>query len=336
MNTLRAVLAAIRQGILMLFACLVVFAVGEIAVRTYAAFFMEGTSFFRDDRFISPWFTGTDYPSPKILEDGSGLFRHRSAPTSTEKPTNVQRIITIGGSTTVNARAFAVNGKDYASSLEALLNGGGGEQKFEVLNAGGDGFSSAHSLINLHFRLLEFSPDAVIVMHNINDISVNYVGRRAMSDYSNKYMTEFFINPQLQAGLSVKGFLNQSRLIAATGLTAMPHSYLDRERPIDEGLRYFERNLRTMAQICKSNGTTLILLSQPNRLSKERGAKAAKDFLFYNQRIKAISEETGAVFVDMFTEMGHDPDLFVDAVHYSPRGIEKFSRVLHEHLKDAL
>ena len=128
-------------------------------------------------------------------------------------------------------------------------------------------------------------------------------------------------------------FSSSMSAIAATGVTQMARDATDLENSIDKGLAYFERNLKTIAEICRANGVTLVLLTQPSRLSQRDLARYRNEFFLYNRKIRDVSEEANVPFVDMFAEMGHDTDLYVDEIHYSPKGIEKFSRILYRHLK---
>lgn len=43
-----------------------------------------------------------------------------------------------------------------------------------VYNAAVSAYSTAHSLIRLEFDILQYERDLVIVMHNVNDLTVNY------------------------------------------------------------------------------------------------------------------------------------------------------------------
>ena len=159
----------------------------ELAHRSYS-YIVKGRSFFRHDVFTTPWITTFDYPPPLIGQDGKSYFRHRTVPTSVEKPVGAFRIIAVGGSTTANEEPFELAGIDYSLALEKKLSKAIGGTTIEVLNAGGSGYSTAQSLINIEFRLIEYSPDIILLMHNINDCSANFFDGGATSDYSNKYL----------------------------------------------------------------------------------------------------------------------------------------------------
>ena len=203
-----------------------------------------------------------------------------------------------------------------------------------MLNAGTGGYSSAHGLVNLYFRLVEFSPDVVVIMHNVNDLTVNYFGNGTTSDYGNKYMTEFFVHSSLHAGRSIKGFLNQSRLLAASGFTHFAPDEFDPDKDITKGIEYFVRNLELIAHICRQNGIKLVLLSQPTYIPYYRNGVRGltnnfEHFEVYNKVIKETAEKNDIGFFDMFSKIGQNKEYFVDSVHYSPKGIDKFAEHLH-------
>ncbi len=306
----------------------------EFAARGFS-YLVNGKSIFRQKSFITPWITTYDYPPPLIGEDGKPYFRHRSVPTSAEKPDNMLRIIAVGGSTTANENAFKLTGVDYSLALEKNLSETISGVAIEVLNAGGVGYSTAQSLINIEFRLIEYRPDIILLMHNINDCSVNFFGEKVTSDYSNKYMKPYFLNPALQGTLSFTGFLTQSRFLVRIGLLDVlvnKRGDLNPDADYDAGIRFFRRNIASIAGICRENKIRLILLSQPYSM-KPHAFVSEKAFLAYDQVIEEIAEEQEIEFLDMFSEFGHEDKYFVDEFHYSPEGIERFSDILFVKLK---
>jgi hypothetical protein len=314
-----------------------IFMVLEIAHRSYASI-VNGRSFFRQNTFTSPWITTLDYPPPKIGPDGQAYFRHRADPTPVEKPEGTFRIIAVGGSTTANEKSFAMSGVDYPLSLEGKLSNGLPGIRVEVLNAGGSAYSTAQSLINIEFRLIEFRPDIIVLMHNINDSSVNFFDDGATFDYANKYMKSYFLSPSLQGSLSVRGFLTQSRFLAKYILPRMfvsEHHDFNPDADHSKGLRYFRRNIASIAAICRQNRVELVLLSQP--YSMEPNAFVSETAFFaYDQAIEEIAIEYELDFIDMFSEFGHDESLFLDEFHYSPVGIEKFTDILFFELQSRI
>lgn len=307
---------------------LAIFLVLEVAARAYSA--LTGGTFFRPRDFICPWITTNDDPPPRIDESGHAYFRHRSSPTPTEAAAGTIRIIAVGGSTTVNEHAFKIAGIDYASELEERLRETFDGTRFEVLNAGGDGYSTAQSLINIEFRLVEFKPDIILVMHNINDCSVNFFGGGATPDYSNKYLKPYFLSPSLQGSLSLAGFLAQSRLLVQLGLPRLlmnKSGDLDPGAPHAPGIPYFKRNIASIAAVCREAGTRLVVLTQPYSRQPHPFVNP-QSVLDYNRAIVEVTDELEIPRIDMFNLLGSRPDLFIDPFHYTPDGVRRFGAIL--------
>lgn len=72
------------------------------------------------------------------------------------------------------------------------------------------------------------------------------------------------------------------------------------------------------------------------------GGEYAKDsevgafVLLYNQRMKEIAAETGALFIDPVADLAGVPDLFYDGVHLNEKGAREFARDLAQHLLPAI
>ena len=80
------------------------------------------------------------------------------------------RIITLGGSTTEDV--WTEDGLHWPLWLERALKTP--DLNARVYNTGMSAYTTAHSLVRLEFDVLDYQPDLVIVMHNVNDLVVNY------------------------------------------------------------------------------------------------------------------------------------------------------------------
>ena len=309
----------------------------EFGYRLYGSV-LRDRPFFREDRFLSPWFTLYEDPPPRIAADGRAYFPHRDRPTPRDKPVGTVRILAVGGSTTLCKDAFETAGVDWPQALETRLNRGRTGATYEVLNAGGDAYSTAHSLVNVELRLVEFDPDVVVLMHNVNDATANFYGDGATPDYGNKYLRPYYLNPQLQATRSFTGLLYQSAFLTRRGLPqwlADKSGDLHPDNDPSAGLRYFRRNLETLIAVCRTHGIEPVLLSQPSTL--EPGPYSPMGLhVAYNRAIAEVAAEHGVTFVDMFARLGGDRRHFVDNVHYSPEGVERFAELLEPGLAPVL
>lgn len=335
MTFIKRVIRLLRIIVINLFLLILLFVSMEVAARSYAYFVNKG-SFFRPDNFISPWITTYDYPPPRVMQDGKYYFRHRELPTRLEKPADTIRVIAVGGSTTANERPYLVNQVDYPKALETKLAENNQHFSFEVLNAGADAYSTAQSLINIQFRLVEFKPDIILLMHNINDSSVNAFQDGATPDYANKYLDPAFLNPSLQEKTTFLGLLAKSRLLAKIGFVQMiADKSLKVDNPYEYGLHLFKRNLAAIASICKMHHIDLVLLSQPYSMEPSQYIQE-EVFLKYSEAINEIANDQDVVFIDMFSKYGHDKQYFIDQFHYTPAGIDRFADILSTELENVI
>lgn len=94
-------------------------------------------------------------------------FGFRGEEMTKEKSAGIYRIFILGGSTVLNkTTAFEMTGPRI---LEKLLREKYPNKKIEVMNAGVDGFTSEHSLIQYLFYIKDFNPDMVVMWHGFND-----------------------------------------------------------------------------------------------------------------------------------------------------------------------
>ncbi|MGI9307616.1 MAG: SGNH/GDSL hydrolase family protein, partial [Gammaproteobacteria bacterium] len=225
---------------------------------------------------------------------------------------------------------------DYPRALQERLAKTFAGESIEVINAGGNAFTTAHSLVNIELRLVEYQPDIIILMHNINDSTVNAYNGGATSDYSNKYAQPYYLNPALQGSLSLAGFLTQSRLLTRFNVpdfVADKKGDLNLRNDFSYGLQLFKRNLAAIASICKLHDIQLVILSQPNTMEPHRFVQLDA-IRAYDKGIAEVAREQAVPFVDMKEQFGRDAQYFVDQVHYSYDGIDRFADILAEELHE--
>lgn len=303
----------------------------EIVGRSYHALTNEEGSFFRESTFVSPWFTTFNRPAPDLQHEAgplNGLFNHQPTPTRAEKPDHVLRIIAIGGSTTRNQTAWRAAKTDYAAELQKRLQPSFPDHRIEVLNAGGEGFTSAHSLVNYSLRLSAFQPDLIIVMHNENDRSAAYFGEITLPDYANKYMHPTYLAPEIQQFRSAYGAAIQSRVLSGLGVAkTLAVRELNFDADLTDANAYFARNLRNLALISAADGVDLLLLSQPYDPAKVLPELAPGHELFNNTAM-TVAADAGAAYFDMHQALGGRAEYFTDTIHYTAPGVTAFAEAL--------
>jgi len=253
------------------------------------------------------------------------------------------RIITLGGSTTEDV--WTEDGLHWPLWLERQLQPAIAGAR--VYNTGMSAYTSAHSLIRLEFDVLDYRPDLVVVMHNINDLAVNYYaavqGQPVDGHYRAPYATKRFTGDIDESDVVLSRLLHslRSRLWPPVG-KAVPDGYR-----IDQGLAHFRRNLRNIQALASANDTAVVFLTMPLcddeavyrqvELNGRRQFSAPlpesferfkHDFAVYNQSIVEVAAQVGAPVVDMHGLLGGDKQWFSDFVHYSAAGSRRFGERL--------
>jgi len=290
----------------------------------------SGHGFFDDPRdFVSPFFTTYEQPLPFRTPD---TFEFLGGSVARQKPADEIRVLCLGGSTTVNFRA----GISYTDVLErrfAAEAGGGWRVRF--LNAGGEGYSTAQILVNLSLRNIDVQPDIVTVYENVNDLAANFFGAGVESDYSNKYLTDFYLGFRHRTGV-VAELTKVSRLARYVAGNIVALAYPEREmfedRDWHRGLVYFERNLQSIVAVAREHGIRIALLTQAARDDYRRDP----GFTAYNETIRRVAEREGVAFVDVAGAVTEDRYFLDDAIHNTREGVEAVAERLYGPLRQMI
>jgi lysophospholipase L1-like esterase len=303
----------------------VVLVASELAWRTYLC--ATGRGFFDDpNKFTSPFFTTYEEPPP--LKWGTTAW-YRNGQVSFAKQPKEIRIICFGGSTTVNFRA----GISYPELIERRLAAKFPAHVIHVLNAGGEGYSTAHTLVNLSLRNLEVEPDIITVYHNINDLSVREFGEHVESDYGNKYKTNFYLDFRHRIGL-IASLTSVSRLARMIFSKIDVIAFPDDERTTvshgwNTGIKYFTFNLQSISAVARAHGIRVLMASQAARDDVRRDP----GFVAYNETVRRVTAENGDEFVDIASAVTEDDMFLPDAIHNTRRGVERVAEVLYPALE---
>ena len=289
-----------------------------------------------------------------------------------QKAPDEYRVFALGGSTTVNL-ANKEN-LHYPGEATALL----ADQVFEgkhvnIINSGMSAFSTAHTLVRFQFDIIQFQPDMVTVMHNINDLDVNFFPfKDGRNNYANKYLSAASYHaPRFNLRTAL---LRKSRVlifsykamkaivaklfyekVSSGGGEQIPTTMRFTDEPIElRAAESFRNNLIALSRIGKAHNITVVFLSQPaiftdDKIALSFGHKPFNDYILYppkedfktyfeeyNNIIKTVAEEEGVHFIDMYTLFGHDEKDFSDMNHYTPEGIRRFSEIYAKKLKEII
>ena len=311
---------------------------------------------YRDTRFgLSPFLVfgpRLDWQIPDKREPELAYFNRQGFRTREAvgpKPPGELRIVALGGSTTENV--WNDEGLHWPLVLERELHAAG-RTDVRVYNGAMSAYSTAHSLVRLAFDVLRYEPDVVIVMHNLNDLTVNYFAARDGSsvdaNYLVKYGRQTFIQQVEERDLIVSrlGYSIRRRLRQLFPRTDPSWS---EDYDLAPGLALFRRNLRSLAAVARAHDSELVALTMP--ATRDRGAFDAtrelrqhplpsydrffRDFDAYNDAIRALAAG-GIPVIDMAERLPEEDGRFADIVHYTSAGVEAFGRTLAPALLEIL
>lgn len=301
------------KNVLLSFLTLIIcFCFLELSARVYS--WKVGKGFIEKPKsFTSVFFTLYDWPAPFFDQDYFVFKKNERV--RKEKEKNEIRIICFGGSTTLNERN--IGGLSYSELLESKLKREFPKAKIRVLNAGGDGFSSSHTLVNFVLRCLPLDPDIVTFYHNINDLSANFYGERILSDYSNKYMSDDFLAYRFRSGIfgTLTHFSFFFRWVNSKTKYFRTRK-IDYSKDFSLGKITFQNNLKSFFSIARDRGIFAAFGTQAGN-SKIRDRRG---FLEYNSLIREFASRNKIPLFDLERYLMQDR-FFVDQVHFSEEGV---------------
>ena len=193
------------------------------------------------------------------------------------------RILAIGDSTTFGLGVQQM--ESWPSQLQQILDPGA--DNIEVINAGVPGYSSVQGLRFLEKRGLALHPDLVIATFGTNDCGA-WNGISDLERYA----------------------VNASEATPSVGDSSNKH----RARLTEEE---FEQCLKTIADLCRTNGARVLFLAWPNRGHFSTVFPSPPG---YYAIVKDTGRKTQAPVVDVLDAVGRDKGVLLDSVHFNARG----------------
>lgn len=253
----------------------------------------------------------------------------------TVKPAGTTRIFLVGGSTTYDAAG--PEGSHTADFLSAHLTAKFPGKRFEVLNAGVDGYNSLQSLIVIASRLVDYAPDFIVVMHGANDAAIRLLdGYR--SDYASVYKP--FIYPAARfwersaiLSMALAGRNNfDNRWFPNVVNSLQAFTFIDRLMKyalgngafseetkgnlVANSTWAFERNTLSIIALSRIHSFRLALCSLPHVTPSDRGAAIDAQ----NRILREMCATHGIPVVDLAEAFSWHQELFCDEIHMNAAG----------------
>lgn len=260
------------------------------------------------------------------------------------RPPDEKVIVCLGGSTTAWGDAKF---RKWTQLLEQNLNDAG--HSVRVLNQGRPWFTSMHSLYNYQTNVRLVRPDIVIVMHAINDLTMN-------ADHSYFCSGEF----RRDYGHALGPFARLSRTQPLFDLTievARRSWYVPKRQPIDTdvfpGLETFASNLRSIVRMAQADGATVVLMTQGSLYKDTMPSHEAEKLYVtnrnavgdkghwsigtalngmrqYNATTCRLSKDLDVVLIDLDQKLPKTLEYFNDDCHYRGAAIDLIAESVTE------
>ncbi|MCS5709161.1 SGNH/GDSL hydrolase family protein [Candidatus Berkiella cookevillensis] len=212
------------------------------------------------------------------------------------------KIVFLGGSTTECLYMEETERFPYlvGRSLEKATG-----LKINSYNGGVSANESMHSINILLNKVLAMKPQAVVLMHNINDL----VMLRLQGTYW--YQT------------SLKSHLQSSKNVF-TRFEYPPNDPAVSNAEIEEA---FKRNLETFIAICNINNIVPVLMTQANRVED--------DVLYhrFNDIIREIGLAHKITVIDLAQQIPRNLEMMYDSYHYTAKGSAFAARIISRELE---
>jgi hypothetical protein len=235
--------------------------------------------------------------------------------------------------------------------------------KVNSYNAARSGNDSLHSLDILLNKVFPIKPDIVIMMHNINDLSIllheksywhKNKGRSVIININDEIVSNFFkimrdrLIPNLASAMhqfdnSIRGLWKSSpKRDDEFAATRGKHLVIDKLGMIEQ----FEMNLQSFIYLCKARNVVPILMTMASRLKEEpdaiilnavkSGGIDYKEFkeLFdqFNDSIRKKARDNNIILIDLAKGIPQEKEFHYDIVHYNGNGSIKAAKIITEQL----
>ena len=321
---------------LALFVILFALAEGVVRVR---AWLKHGQAVIRiEDTYRIDEQTGLRVPTPGFttprLTINSLGFRGPELPR--DKPPGTYRIAFLGGSTTYCAEVSG-DDKTWPYLVVEALKLAHPDRRFDYINAGVPGYTTYESLKRFEAEVSASDPDLVVIYHASNDLSGNS-RKAAKAQGLSSEAEEKNLSWLSKWSLFVYLVEKNLRIIALQRATEDASNKLD----VDSAALAmpFETSLREFVRAVQASGAKVALVTFVTRLrakqTPEEQVEAAVTSLYYmpymtpagliesfdayNDAIRKVAREEGAILVEAAHAVPGEASQFVDSVHFNDQG----------------
>ncbi len=240
--------------------------------------------------------------------------------------------------------------------------------KVNSYNAAKSGNNSLHSINVLLNKVVDLKPDLVVMMHNINDLSILLYEKT----YWNKHLTRSPLvvkKPGWKTvGKNLEETFRLARDLVIPNLYSVIYQLVHVESKFkndefkqvrgqkievhqDQLVHEFTLNLQTFINICRARGITPVLMTMPSRLKDDpnpliarlmKGLEVQQGITYrefkgafdrFNQTIREVGDENEVEVIDLAREIPPEKEYMSDVAHYTPAGSRLVAQKITEGLR---
>jgi lysophospholipase L1-like esterase len=261
----------------------------------------------------------------------------------------VHRIFALGDSCTFATGFWRIG---YPSKLDGLLNEGAPTRRFEVINAGIEGYNSSFALDRIRDELLGYRPRTIILYIGWNDLMKTDPGREGQVD-EHRWLAMLLDGSYLVKAYKKLLFVDLRPLVFRPSTVERPG---DATAFDDFVPTRYRSNLEATIRLLRAHRVNVLLVTLPTvaepGMSPEQirqanvffphfaGAYGVARLLSlraaYNRTIVDVGRREGVEVVDLaalFEPMPDKPTYFWDTMHPNDKGGAVIARALAERLR---
>ncbi len=264
------------------------------------------------------------------------------------KPAGIYRVFAVGDSCTF-AGDWDVS---YSAFLERMLNVGG--RRFEVINAGIEGYNSEYALGRIRDDILKYGPDLVTIYIGWNDLMKMSPSNMSSSGRVT-WLGAALNHSYLYKGLSKVMFSYIRPILMPPGLSREESEFhvFDQFVPVT-----YEENVAAMVALLRERNVRVLLLTRPTALTRNMSSEdlKAQHVFFpyfpeaysvprllslhtaYNNSIRRLAARLQVPIVDLdeVFDRRDKRTLFWDTMHPSKEGHELIAAALAPRVRELL
>lgn len=281
---------------------------------------------------LDPYLVWRNRPGQRNARGSINAQGFRGADWSLPRAPGRRRVLVLGGSV---AYGWGVpsDGETIPARVERALAASGVQA--EVWNAGVIAYASTQELILLETELLQYAPDAVVLLDGWNDLL--YAGRTPPDQPIRPHTFHELEQVLTRGDQTLRNLLRCSALFRRFERRAAPIPGGAPLGPHPRGVPDYRRNLTHMTQLARAAGAAVLIAPQPElsqraqEITPERRAWVAGQtgegwldyarahYPAYVQSAAEVARAEGAAFLDGARALDGLPgEAFTDACHLGP------------------